>query len=94
MKPFKGKPHDVSIYCKQVGLVIWQQHEHFRSVPRPISCRITGKLQNDQWYLTLSLVDEECGPDAPMMQIPFDRILKELNRRIGIVELTRMSKPD
>lgn len=89
----KGKPHDLSIYYKSKGIVLWKDKHFFNEVQRPITLRVTGDL-HDEWFITLSLVDEEAGSDAPMYQIHFDEILKEINRRIEIIEHSRLNRPE
>lgn len=85
MGVLKGKPHDLSVYCKRKGIVFWTKKQFINEIQRPITLRVTGDLR-DEWFITLSLVDEDLGDDAPMYQIRFDDILEEINRRKEIVE--------
>ena len=89
----KGKPHDLSVYNKRKGIVLWTKKKFINEIQRPLTVRVTGDLR-DEWFITLSIVDEEAGDDAPMYQIRFDDILQEINRRMEIIEDTRMNRPE
>lgn len=86
MNHLKGKPHDISIHFRDsCGLVYFNRPKGLKC-SKPIEMRLTGDLMLcGIWHLDLEIFDPE-EDDAPVYRINFEDILKEINRRMEIIE--------
>ena len=89
----KGKPHDLSIYFKDPSGAV-----NF-ACPKGLGCQSTLELRvygdllfEGIWDIKLTICSSDI--ESPIYTIHFDDILKEINRRMEIIEDTRINRPE